>query len=87
MNRRTKILKSHLNKIEEYIPYFETKNLNVSKASIGWQLDHALKVVNGVLVILLWNKGFVQIEDSSIMHATNSLCWIVDSSWYIYRIQ
>lgn len=41
-------LKNQLLKIEEYIPLKDKRNESVSKAGIGWQLDHALKVFNAV---------------------------------------
>ncbi|KAA5827820.1 DUF1569 domain-containing protein [Algibacter amylolyticus] len=41
-------LTAQLAKIEGLIPKKEVKNPSVSKASIGWQLDHALKVFNAV---------------------------------------
>lgn len=37
-------LKNQLLKIEEYIPLKDKRNESVSKAGIGWQLDHTLKV-------------------------------------------
>ena len=45
-NKRIAILKNQLVKIEENIPFKDKENLNVSKATVGWQLDHALKVFN-----------------------------------------
>ena len=52
MSKKIEILNSHLQKIDRYIPYFQNKNLDFSNVSVGWQLDHALKVINGVSVIL-----------------------------------
>lgn len=42
-------IRIHLSQIEEYIPKFEVINKSVSKVSVGWQLDHCLKVINGVI--------------------------------------
>lgn len=53
MGRRIENLRAQLQEIEHYIPNFETKNLNVSKATVGWQLDHALKVIIAVSIILV----------------------------------
>jgi len=47
-NKRISILENQLSKIEAYIPFIDKKNPNISKATIGWQLDHALKVFNAV---------------------------------------
>lgn len=44
----TEKLKFLLEKFEEYIENHDLINVNVSKASIGWHLDHSLKVINKV---------------------------------------
>lgn len=41
-------LDSYLNKIEKQIANAEKLNVEVSKASVSWHLDHVLKVVNQV---------------------------------------
>ena len=38
-----------LNQVESYIPDFEKSNTTVSQSTIGWQIDHSLLVVNGVI--------------------------------------
>jgi hypothetical protein len=38
--------------IQEYIDYQEKKNLKISKADVGWHLDHSLKVINSVFEAL-----------------------------------
>jgi len=48
MKQPTK-LSQYLNRFEAVMPQFETKNLKVSKSSIGWQIDHSLKVINGII--------------------------------------
>ena len=45
----TKVLENRLQLLESYIPQHETINTNVSKATIGWQIDHSLKVINAVV--------------------------------------
>ncbi|TBN03312.1 DUF1569 domain-containing protein [Hyunsoonleella flava] len=45
---RIKILKRLLSEIEGYISNKDLNNSSVSKATIGWQLDHSLKVFNAV---------------------------------------
>jgi hypothetical protein len=46
--KRTLILNNQLNQIEQHIPFQDKKNPSVSKSTVGWQLDHALKVFNAV---------------------------------------
>lgn len=48
MKQPTK-LSQYLNRFEAVMPQFETKNLKVSKSSVGWQIDHSLKVINGIV--------------------------------------
>lgn len=42
-------LEKKLELMESYIPNFEKSNSKISKVSVGWHLDHSLKVVNGVI--------------------------------------
>ena len=48
----TSTLENKLSQLESYIPDFEKKNLAKSKATIGWQVDHSLKVINSVIVAM-----------------------------------
>jgi len=43
---------NYINEIESYIPKHESKNLVVSKSTVGWQIDHSLKVINGIIAAL-----------------------------------
>ncbi|SFZ89660.1 Protein of unknown function [Flaviramulus basaltis] len=45
-SKRIAILNKQISKLEAYIPLFDEENTTVSKSTIGWQLDHALKVFN-----------------------------------------
>ena len=47
-NKRITILKNQLSKLESFIPLIDKENPKVSKSTVGWQLDHALKVFNAV---------------------------------------
>jgi hypothetical protein len=38
--------------IKDFIKFEERENLGVSKASVGWHLDHSLKVINSVCATL-----------------------------------
>ncbi|ULC59998.1 DUF1569 domain-containing protein [Flaviramulus sp. BrNp1-15] len=42
------ILQNQLSQIETYLLSIDKKNPKVSKSTVGWQLDHALKVFNSV---------------------------------------
>lgn len=46
-------LKHLLYELESKIDNFETINLGVSKSTIGWQIDHSLRVFNGVIPLLI----------------------------------
>lgn len=39
---------SYINQLEIHIPNHKVKNLKVSKSTVGWQIDHSLKVINNV---------------------------------------
>jgi hypothetical protein len=41
-----------LQQIESHIPHHEKINPAVSQATVGWQLDHSLLVINGVIAQL-----------------------------------
>ncbi len=42
-------LQKLIDQLESYIPDFEKTNSAVSNATIGWQIDHSLLVINGVI--------------------------------------
>lgn len=43
-NKRIEVLKQLLSEIEASIPLKDKENHSISKSTVGWQLDHALKV-------------------------------------------
>jgi hypothetical protein len=44
-----KNLVSLIDALESKIDFFETTNEMVSKSTVGWQIDHSLKVINGII--------------------------------------
>ncbi len=38
--------------LESKINFFEITNASVSKSSVGWQIDHSLRVFNGIISLL-----------------------------------
>ena len=42
-------LKKLLTQLEHAIPDFEMKNLSISNSNIGWHIEHALMVFNGII--------------------------------------
>ncbi|WP_313098961.1 DUF1569 domain-containing protein [Epilithonimonas sp.] len=42
-------IQNQLRKIESLLPEIEKENLQVSKASVGWHLEHSLLILNGSL--------------------------------------
>lgn len=42
-------LENLINDLESHIPDFEKSNATVSNSTIGWQIDHSLLVINGII--------------------------------------
>lgn len=42
-------IQNQLQKIESLLPQIDKENLQVSKASVGWHLEHSLLILNGSL--------------------------------------
>ncbi|MCF6133187.1 DinB family protein [Flavobacterium wongokense] len=42
-------LKNLIQELESHIPNLEKSNPTVSQSTIGWQIDHSLLVINGVI--------------------------------------
>jgi hypothetical protein len=47
-----KELNDLLHQIENTIPHWEKQNTTISQATVGWQLDHSLLVINGIVLQL-----------------------------------
>lgn len=47
-----KELNDLIRQIENTLPHWEKQNAAISQATIGWQLDHSLLVINGVMAQL-----------------------------------
>ena len=45
-------LESLLNQLEFYIPSSESINLQVSQTTVGWQIEHSLLTINGIVSAL-----------------------------------
>jgi hypothetical protein len=45
-------LEELINTLESFVPKSEVKNTEVSQATIGWQIEHSLLVLNGVITQL-----------------------------------
>ena len=45
-------LEQQLVELELFIPFMEKENFDVSKVSVAWQIDHSLRVVNGIIEVL-----------------------------------
>ena len=42
-----------LHQLESHISNFEKTNPNVSNSTVGWQIDHSLRVMNQVIAALI----------------------------------
>lgn len=47
-----KKLEDLLKKMEGFVPQFKYQNFEVSNASIGWQLEHIMLVINNVIIAI-----------------------------------
>lgn len=45
---RMKNLSNQLKEIESFLPKMDLKNSSISKVTVGWQVNHSLKVINSV---------------------------------------
>ena len=68
--KKSKKLTNYIAEFESYIPQFETSNTKVSKSNIGWQIDHSLKVINGIIGVLKGSKG----EEKSKLTLLGQFC-------------
>lgn len=46
------VLEKEFKRLEAYFPEREKKNESVSKAGVGWHLDHSLKVLHSILTAM-----------------------------------
>ncbi|MDI9256681.1 DinB family protein [Flavobacterium sedimenticola] len=69
-------LTSLLQQIEDYLQYHKKANLTVSQSTVGWQLDHSLLVIIGIVNQLEqsnpenyqwrpnWKRTYIQLRNS-----------------------
>ena len=75
--KRLIILNTLITQIEETIPSYEITNHKVSKSSVGWQLDHSLKVINRVTAVLIKTNPEKYKKDFNLTRAILfPLCYI-----------
>ncbi|WP_298531243.1 DUF1569 domain-containing protein [uncultured Algibacter sp.] len=75
--KRTTTLIKLLSAIETNIPHFEKRNSSVSQVTIGWHLNHTLKVINRVTAILIKTNPEKYKKKFNLMRATLfPLCYI-----------
>ena len=53
MNKKLDVLNKYLNEIEKVIPSKDKRDESISKSTVGWQLDHSLKVINAVSGVII----------------------------------
>lgn len=54
--KNVKQLQNDVEEISTYFNEISKINPNISKATIGWQIDHTFKVINGVFNVLIDSK-------------------------------
>ncbi|MDC1375270.1 DUF1569 domain-containing protein [Polaribacter sp.] len=65
--REMTALENSLKRLESYLPNLEQQNLKISKANIAWQLDHSLKVFNGVATVLQESDPKMYVDNFSLV--------------------
>lgn len=66
-NSNTISLENSLKRLESYIPNLEQRNPKISKVNVAWQLDHSLKVFNGVAIVLQESDPSLYLDNFSLM--------------------
>lgn len=76
-DKKIVVLNNLLSQIEQSIPYKDKSNATVSKANVGWQLDHTLKVINRVCGALQQsNPNDYKKDFNAIRSILFTLCYI-----------
>lgn len=70
-------LNTILTQIEEHIPFHEKTNVSISESSVGWQLDHSLKVIHAVCAVMIKTKPEKYKKEFNLKRVVLfSLCYI-----------
>ncbi|NMH86971.1 DinB family protein [Flavivirga algicola] len=76
-DKKTTVLNDLLSQIEQKIPLKDKSNPTISKANVGWQLDHTLKVINRVCESLKRSNPNDYKKDFNVMRRVLlTLCYI-----------
>ena len=51
-----KKLHAYIFSLEKHIDNHQHTNLNITKSTVGWQIDHTFKVINGIISVLQKSK-------------------------------
>ena len=65
--KRIKKLSEYITKLDAHIPKYLESNTKVSKSTIGWHIDHSLKVINNVIKTIEASDPTLYENDFSVL--------------------